>query len=111
MPLQELSRQRWQPFFDEVSKSLRAQRVKVEVTGLGLGDRIAADWIPLDGFTYDPNDDALTVFAEGLEHHIRHPRRIHVDQDLASLHSVEAVDAQGDHHIVLLSAPLALTGP
>lgn len=110
MPVTELPRARWQAYFDQVSKSLRDQRVKVEVVGLGLGDRIAADWLALDGLTYDPHDDALTVFAEGLEHHIRKPVKIHVDADLASMNSLEAVDAEGDHHIVLLSAPLRLSG-
>ncbi len=111
MSINELSRERWQEYFDGVSKSLRAQRVKVEVIGLGLGDRIAVDWMALDGLTYDPKDDALTVFAEGLAHRIAHPRRIDIEQDLASLHSLDAVDDEGDHHIVQLSAPLSLPGP
>ena len=111
MPLTELPRSCWREYFDEVSKSLRAQRVKVEIVGLGLGDRIAADWIALDGLTYDPSDDALTLFAEGLQHHIRHPRKIHVDADLDALNSLQAVDDQGDYHIVQLSAPLSLPTP
>jgi Family of unknown function (DUF5335) len=111
MPLIELARARWQPFFDGLSKSLRAQRVKIEVTGLGLGDRIAADWVALDGMSYDRKDDAVTIFSEGLRHQIRHPNRIHVDEQLDRVHSLELVDRDGDHHIVLLSDPLGLPGP
>lgn len=111
MLLTELPRARWQHYFDEISKSLHAERVKVEVTGLGLGDRIAADWIALDGLTYDPNDDALTVFCEGLQHNIRHPRKIHVDVQSDGLHSLEAVDSEDDHHIIQLSAPISVSHP
>ncbi|HEU4621988.1 MAG TPA: DUF5335 family protein [Burkholderiaceae bacterium] len=108
MSLQELKRERWQNFFDDVSKSLLTQQVKVEVTGPQLGDYVMANWIALNGLTYDPKEDALTVFAEGLEHRVRHPQHIHIDQDVSSLHSLEAIDPEGNHHIVQLSAPLVL---
>lgn len=111
MALSTLAKQRWQEYFDHASRALGAQRVKVEVTGLGLGDRIAANQVGLLGLSYEPHDDTLTVFMEGLEHRIRHPRLIHVDDDLEVLHSVEAVDAEGNHHIVQLSEPLRLPPP
>ncbi len=110
MALRELARTRWQEYFDGVSKALGAQRVTVEVTGLGLGDQIAANRIALTGLTYDPHDDALTVFAEGLQHRIRQPRAVHIDHDVEWLHSVEAVDGEGNHHIIQLSEPLSLPG-
>lgn len=103
MPLRALAKQHWQQYFDHASKALGAQRVKVEVAGLGLGDQIAANQVGLLGLSYEPHDDTLTVFMEGLEHRIRHPRDIHVDHDLDVLHSIEAVDAEGNHHIVQLS--------
>jgi hypothetical protein len=48
---------------------------RIEVTGLGLGDQIEADFIPLVGLSYDPKNDVLAVTAEGLEHLISHPNR------------------------------------
>lgn len=112
MAVTELPRERWQSSFDQVSKSLHGQRVKVEVVGPGdLGDRIAADWIALQGLTFDPHDDALTVFADGLEHRVRHPSRIDVEAEGVSVSSVQAVDGEGRRHIVLLSEPLSLPAP
>ncbi len=111
MPLKALARERWQAYFDHLSRALGEQRVTVEVTGLGLGDQIAAKQVQLLGLSYEPHDDILTVFMEGLEHRIRQPRRIHVDDDLKVLRSVEAVDAEGNHHIVQLSDPLGLPPP
>jgi len=108
MALIQLSRSNWQTYFDRVAKTLRAKRVEIEVTGLGLGHQVAADWIPLIGISYDPKGDALAITAEGVEHMIRHPKQIHVDQDVDSLLSIEAVDAEGIHHIVVLKDPLQL---
>jgi uncharacterized protein DUF5335 len=51
------------------------------------------------------------VMAEGVEHLIQHPKQIHVDQEWESLHSVEAVDADGNRHIILLKDALSLSAP
>jgi len=111
MALTQLAKSRWQDYFDRVSKSLGAKLVEVEVTGLGLGDQIQADWLPLIGLSYDPKDDVLAVALEGIEHNIQHPKQIHVEQDIEDLYSIEAVDAAGDHHILVLKNALTLPAP
>lgn len=112
MPLTQLGKSQWQPYFDRVSRMLAGEkRVDIEVTGLGLGRQVEADWIPLFGLSYDPHNDVLAVVAEGIEHNISHPSRIHVDHDAEWLHSFEVVDAAGDHHIVTLRDPLRLPAP
>ena len=111
MPLTQLAKARWQPYFDHLGGALRATRVEIEVTGLGLGHQVEADWIPLIGVSYDPKGDVLAVIAEGVEHLIRHPRQIHVDQERDWLNSLEAIDAEGNHHIVLFKQALRLPAP
>lgn len=111
MALIQLARSRWQAFFDAASKAAGAQTVTVELTGLGLGDQMAAEHASLTGITYEPADDTLTLFLEGLEHRIRQPSAIHVEQELDALRSIEAIDAEGVHHIILFSAALELPAP
>lgn len=111
MALTQLAKAQWQAYFDRVSKALPAKNALIEVAGLGLGQQFEAEWVPLLGVTYDPKDDVLVVAVEGLEHLIRDPRQIHVDQEADSLLSFEAVDAGGDHHIVVLKDPLRLPPP
>lgn len=108
MPLTQLARSQWQAYFDRVSRALGATRVQIEVTGLGLGDQVEADFISLFGLTYDPKNDLLAVIAEGVDHLIRHPKQIHIDHELDWLRSAEAVDAENNRHIILLKSPLAL---
>jgi len=108
MALTQLAKSRWQDYFDRVSKALGAKLVEVEVTGLGLGAQVEVDWLPLIGLSYDPRDDILAVMTEGIEHNIRHPKQIHVEQDIDDLCSIEAVDAAGERHILLLKDPLRL---
>jgi hypothetical protein len=111
MPLRELAKAQWQDYFDRVSKTFGAQRVEIEVTGLGLGDQIAAEWVPLAGLSYDPKDDVLTVNTNGLQHRILHPRRIDIDHEFDWLHGIHAVDADGNHHMVQLKEPITLPAP
>ena len=108
MPLTQLGRTQWQAYFDRVSKAIAGKRVEIQVTGLGLGDQIDVEWLPLIGLSYDPKSDALAVIAEGAEHMIRSPRQIHIDHELDWLHSLEAIDAEGNHHIVVLKDPFLL---
>jgi len=111
MTLRQLAKPQWQTYFDRVSAALGAKLVEIEVTGLGLGDQVEAEWIPLVGLSYDPADDLVAVIAEGVRHLIRHPKQIHVEHDTESLHSVEVIDAEGVHHFVLLRDPLSLPAP
>ena len=110
MALTQLEKSQWQGYFDRVSKLLGVKLVELEVTGLGLGDQLEVDWLPLIGLSYDPKDDIVAVMVEGIEHNIQHPKQINVEQDIESLYSVEVVDAEGEHHILCLKDPLRLSG-
>lgn len=109
--LTQLAKPQWQDYFDRLSKALGAATVQIEVVGLGLGDQIQADWIPLFGLSYDPKGDLVAVIAEGLDHMIRHPAQIHVDHDTEWVHSIEVVDADDNRHIITLKSPLQLAAP
>jgi len=111
MTLTQLAKPQWQSYFDRVSKALGAKLVQVEVTGLGLGDQVQVEWLPLIGISYDPRGDILAVAVEGIEHNIQHPKQIHVEQDVESLYRIQAVDAEGEHHILTLKDPLSLPAP
>lgn len=111
MTLTQLAKPQWQSYFDRVAKALAAKLVQVEITGLGLGDQVQAESLPLIGISYDPRNDILAVALEGIEHNIQHPKQIHVEQDVESVYSIEAVDAEGEHHILLLRDPLSLPTP
>jgi hypothetical protein len=111
MPLTQLAKPQWQAYFDHVSRTLGATQAQIEVTGLGLGDQFETHWVPLLGLSYDPRNDLLAVVVEGLEHLIHHPKQIHVDHDMEWLHSVEAVDAEGNRHIIVLKDSLVLPAP
>lgn len=108
MPLVQLSRTLWQGYLDRLSAALLGKQVEIEVTGLSLGAQVDAEWIPLIGISYDPKNDLLAIMAQGVDHVVHHPQQIHVDHELDWVRSIEAVDAEGNHHIVLFRTPLAL---
>ena len=111
MPLTQPAKAQWQVYFERISAARAAKQVEIEVTGLGLGHQVEADWIPLLGLSYDPKNDILIVMAEGIEHWVRHPKQIHIDHEMEWLHSIEAVDAENNHHIILLKDALSLPTP
>jgi Family of unknown function (DUF5335) len=111
MTIRRLEKPEWRPFFDAMSKILEAKVAEVEVASLDLGDQSQAEWLPLIGITYVPRDDAVEIALDGLDHMIRKPREIHLDDGAAGLKSLEIVDADGVRQIVKLKDQLMLPAP
>jgi hypothetical protein len=111
MTVQNLKKPEWSPFFDHLSKTLAGSQVEIDVGSLKLGGRVQANWIPLIGLVYDPKDDLVEVALEGLDHLIRGPREIHVEEGDGQLVSIEIIDAEGARQIIKLKEPLLLPAP
>lgn len=106
--LQPLPRSTWSYWFDRMSDALIGKRAEIEVASLEIGDQIVAEWLPLVGITYDANNDVLDVALERVDHRIRHPREIAVDEDATGVSSIAVVDADGTRQVVRLRDPLLL---
>jgi len=106
MATRELPKSEWQSYFDNVSKQLKAAKAELEVASMNLGDQIETEWIPFFGITYDPKDDLVEFVLEGLDHLIRSPKQIFVDEGADGLTSVEIVDSDDVKHIAVLKQAL-----
>jgi hypothetical protein len=105
----KLDRDEWRSYFDGVSKRLGATRVNLIVIGLELGAQTEAQRVPLEGLTYDDDDDALDILLEGFEHRIGAPRQIHVQEDASGrLVSFRVEDGEGHEQILQLDPSLVL---
>jgi hypothetical protein len=113
MASRKLDKAQWRPFFDRVSKAILGMRAEIEVDSLELGSQleVKADWLPLLGIVYDHKDDILEIALEDLDHLIRNPREIHVDEGVTGLESLMVVSADGVRQIVKLRDPLMLPAP
>jgi hypothetical protein len=111
MTVRKLDKKQWRPFFDGVSKLLEGKRAEIEVASLSFGDQIEAEWLPLLGIAYDPKDDVVEVALEGMDHLIRHPQEIYVDEDVGGLMAIEIVTTDDVRELVKLRDPLMLPAP
>jgi len=111
MTIRKLEKKEWKPFLDIISKLLETKDAEIEVASLDLGDQVQAEWLPLLGISYDPNDDLVEVALDGLDHMIPHPREIYLDNGARALTSIEIVDSAGVKQIVKLKDQLALPPP
>jgi Family of unknown function (DUF5335) len=97
--------------FDRLSKTLQGKQAEIEVASLSFGDQVEAEWLPLHGITYDPNDDLVEVALEGLDHMIRKACEIYLEDWTKGLTTIEIVDADGTRQVVKLREPLMLASP
>ena len=106
--LRSLPKSEWRTFFDRMSSALLGKWAKIEVASLDLGDQIVAESLPMLGITYDSRDDVLDVALDRLNHLIRHPEEILVEETPTGLASVAVIDRDGTRQVVKLKEPLML---
>src|SRR5215470_9996390 len=111
MPTRKLDKSQWRTALDRISKTLEGKAAEIEVASLSLGDQVQAEWLPLLGITYDPEDDLVEVALEDLDHLIEHPREIYVEEDAGGVTALEIVTADEVKQIVKLKEPLLLPAP
>jgi len=112
---EELTRDRWRAYFDDLSRTLATTQATVEIEGADLGAQVQAEGLLLSGITYDDRDDLLVVGlspggpTESLEHLVSAPQRIWVEscQGIAPS-TIEVEDAEGQRTLVRLQPAPAL---
>ena len=107
----ELEKREWHPFLDRVSKGLSGKQAEIEVASAKLGDQIEAEWVPLIGLVYDPKSDVVEIAMEGLDHMIRKPQKLFVEEAAGRLLILEVIDAEGTRQIIQFKDPLMLAAP
>ena len=111
MAAEQIERARWGAFLDTLTEILVGKQAEIEVAALDLGDQIEAEWAPLIGISYDRKDDLVEIALDELDHLIRAPRSIFVDQDPGGIVAIEITDGDGRQHIARFKDPLALPAP
>lgn len=101
----------WPQYLNRVSRGLTGLRAEIEVASLELGDQIEAQYLPITGIFYDHKDDLVGVTLEGLDHMIRHPQSIYVEETGDGVAAIAVIDRDGTNHLIKLRRPLALPAP
>ncbi len=91
-----------------MSKALLGTPAEVEVASMNFGVQLAAEWIPLLGILYDHKNDLLALSFEGLDHMVRHPQDIYIQENGGQLQSIEVIGNAGARHIIRLRQPVPL---
>lgn len=97
-------------YLDHFSKDMPTELVEIEVTGLDLGHQIEAEWAPMSGISYDPQNDVVSVvFDSGkLEHQIRKPMEFWVEEGEGGVKTMSIKCAEGLQHLIRLKEPKRL---
>jgi len=104
MATRQLPPSEWTEYFDALSHRLahneHPEYAEIRVLGLQEGAQPETSWLPLQGITYDPNNDLLEVLVEGMDHLIQHPEDIYVDEEEGEVLSLEVVRTDGTKEII-----------
>ena len=105
----EIPQDRWQTYFEGISELYQGWRVTIEVLGMDLGDQRAADWLPLQGISYETKgSEAGDVLIEVgdkpfafMIHHVDKARTVRAAETLPGEEADIYLEA-GDGNVTLL---------
>src|SRR5262245_50822322 len=103
-----IPRSSWRGFFDNMGHAMVGKRAEVETAALDLGDQVVAEWLPLIGITYDDRDNLIDVALTGLDHLIREPTEIYVEDGPDGIETIAVQTGDGARHTLRLREPLML---
>lgn len=101
----------WQTYFNRVGKALGTRAVQIEVDALDLGSQTEAKWIGLTNLSYDPHGQTIDIGTDTLDHRIKQPQEIWVQETADGLQAVEVVRPDGAKEIIRLDQALMLPAP
>jgi hypothetical protein len=114
---QEIPRDAWRPYFDEISKHLGTVTATVEIAGRDLGAQVAAEHLVLTGLSYDDRDDVVVIgldapggYIEEAEHLVEHPKRVLVATGEDAEVAIDIEDAEDRQTIIRMASVPALRG-
>jgi CRP/FNR family transcriptional regulator, nitrogen fixation regulation protein len=109
MPLRKLEKSDWRYYSAHLSKALANRRSEANTASLAVSRQVAAEWVPLLGVTYETKEDLFEIALQHLEHRVRFPRTIYVDEGPKGTAGFEVIDFAGLRHSVQLSHPVKIT--
>jgi uncharacterized protein YuzE len=107
MPINEIAKDQWQNRFDGFSKQFltdeQPEYAEIHILSERSGALEETKWLPLEGISYDPRKDILSIKLEDIEHMIEKPAQIYIDEDAGGwINSMEIIDEEGTKNIIEL---------
>jgi hypothetical protein len=110
MTIRSVQPEEWYAFCMRTSRSLLGKRAAIEIASLSSGHCVEDFALPLLGISFRPVEDLISIHFDGVDHVVRRPRALYVDERPEGPVSLEIIDAEGYRRIVVVRDPPMLTG-
>ena len=106
MPLRKLDKSEWHAYCDRLSRDLVGSRSRTATVSLAVNHDAVAERVPLLGIAYEPKKDHFEITLQDLDHRVRRPQTLYVDEGPRGIAGLEIMDAAGLRHSLVLFRPL-----
>ena len=120
IPTQEVPRENWLQYFNDVSKLYHGWQVTVELLDRDLGDQPGVKDLPLQGLSYEPaGSEANDILVEAgdlpmgyIVHHVNKPKIVRAAPTIPGLETdIEIESEEGDTTLVHIRERPELPSP
>jgi len=108
MTWKKLEESEYEAYFDTLSKALRDEKIEIEVMAPAVGDQQQTRWIPFIGISYDPPEKIISIISEYIDHRIKQPREVYVEDTDGGIASITISGGDGYEHLLKFNKPVSL---
>ena len=106
MKRKKLEEPEYETYFDTLSKGLKSQTAEIEIMAVGLMDREQTNWISFYGISYDPSEKIISITCEYINHQIKKPREVMVQESDTGIAAIEITGGDGYTHLIKFKTPI-----
>lgn len=108
MTTKKLEEKDWRGYFSRISHAAPCHEVRIEYVGEKVGDQIDADWQPVQGIEYLPQEREFHILCGKQGHLIKNPIEVFIREEGFDLSALEVIAAGKVKYIVSFRRPLPL---
>ncbi len=108
MSWKKLQESEYETYFDALSKRCVDEKVEIDIMAISVGSQQQTRWIPFIGISYDPPEKTISIISEYIDHRIKQPREVYVEETDDGITSIRISSGDGYEHLLKLKKPVTL---
>ncbi len=108
MAQKDVQRSEWEEFLGRLSKKVKegSEKVLIHIAVPSVKEFDEAEQLEFLGIEYDKKNEIITIFCRDLDHNIKAPEQVILEEDDQGITEIIIKDAAGQEHQIRFLVPI-----
>ncbi len=108
MSNKKLQESEYESYFNALSRKMEGMPSELKVMAVSIMARDMTEWIPFYGISYDPAEKTVSLISEYIDHRIKNPASVYVEETDSGVKSIEINGGDGFTHRITFKEPITV---